>query len=57
MRRASVLTVSPEMSVNVDTITGRIHEHCYNASIFSTNNSFGTRREKIVIDGMSHIVA
>ena len=41
----------PEMSVNIDTISGRISDHCYNASVFSTSNHFGTKREKIVIDG------
>ena len=40
-----------EMSLNIDTISGRINEHCYNASVFSTSNNFGTRHEKIVIDG------
>ncbi len=41
-----------EMSVNIDMITGRISEHCYNASVFSTSNKCGLNREKIVIDGM-----
>ncbi|KAI1795480.1 hypothetical protein LXA43DRAFT_1178514 [Ganoderma leucocontextum] len=41
-----------EMSLNVDTITGRLSDHCYNASVFSTSNHFGTRREKIIVDGL-----
>ncbi|RPD53525.1 hypothetical protein L227DRAFT_535889, partial [Lentinus tigrinus ALCF2SS1-6] len=41
-----------EMSLNVDMITGRISEHCYNASVFSTSNKYGIKREKIVIDGL-----
>lgn len=41
-----------EMSVNVDTIAGRLSDHCYNASVFSTSNYFGMRKEKIVIDGL-----
>ncbi|KAI0705009.1 hypothetical protein C8T65DRAFT_728083 [Cerioporus squamosus] len=45
-----------EMSLNIDLITGRISEHCYNASVFSTSNRFGSKREKIVIDGL-HVTA
>ncbi|TBU47302.1 hypothetical protein BD309DRAFT_511415 [Dichomitus squalens] len=41
-----------EMSLNVDPITGRLNEHCYNASLFSTSTHFGTKKEKIVIDGL-----
>ncbi|RDX54978.1 hypothetical protein OH76DRAFT_1397305 [Lentinus brumalis] len=41
-----------EMSVNIDMITGRISEHCYNASVFSTSNKGGLTTEKIVIDGL-----
>ena len=40
------------MSLNIDTITGRLSDHCYNASVFSTSNHFGARKEKIVIDGL-----
>ncbi|KAI0743929.1 hypothetical protein C8Q80DRAFT_1355680 [Daedaleopsis nitida] len=43
-----------EMSVNLDTISGRISEHCYNASVFtSASDSVGAKREEIVIDGIN----
>ncbi|KAI0633565.1 hypothetical protein C8Q77DRAFT_1157760 [Trametes polyzona] len=44
-----------EMSLNVDTIGGRISEHCYNDSILSASTRNDNRREKIVIDGLDVI--
>ncbi|KAH9929533.1 uncharacterized protein BXZ73DRAFT_47994 [Epithele typhae] len=41
-----------EMSLNIDTITGRFSEHCYNSSVFTTTDHFGSKRQKIVIDGL-----
>lgn len=37
------------MTANVDTISGRISEHCYNESIMSARTNHG--REQFVIDG------
>ena len=41
-----------EMSLNLDTLSGRISEHCYNDTILSSPANFSNRREKIVVDGM-----
>ena len=46
------LTRHTEMSLNIDTITGRLNEHCYNASVFSTSNHFAPKKEKFIIDGL-----
>ncbi|KAL1942384.1 hypothetical protein VTO73DRAFT_5986 [Trametes versicolor] len=42
-----------EMTANVDTISGRISEHCYNESIMSSRTNHG--REQFVIDGLDII--
>ncbi|KAI0665956.1 hypothetical protein C8Q78DRAFT_985325 [Trametes maxima] len=44
-----------EMSLNVDTISGRISEHCYNDTILSASTRSTGRRDKIVIDGLDVI--
>ncbi|KAI0663325.1 hypothetical protein C8Q70DRAFT_1102776 [Cubamyces menziesii] len=41
-----------EMSLNLDTLSGRISEHCYNDTILSSPANFSNRRDKIVIDGL-----
>lgn len=40
-----------EMSLNIDTIGGRISDHCYNDSILTSNVRTSNGREKIIIDG------
>ncbi|OSD07084.1 hypothetical protein PYCCODRAFT_793525 [Trametes coccinea BRFM310] len=41
-----------EMSLNIDTISGRISQHCYNSTILAPPVNNGNRRDKIVIDGL-----
>ncbi|KAI0829807.1 hypothetical protein BC628DRAFT_1477689 [Trametes gibbosa] len=41
-----------EMSLNIDTIGGRISDHCYNDSILTSNVRTSNGREKIIIDGL-----
>ncbi|KAI0358672.1 hypothetical protein OH77DRAFT_1587674 [Trametes cingulata] len=40
-----------EMSLNIDTIGGRISQHCYNDTILTAASRSGGRQDKIVIDG------
>lgn len=49
--RGTQLNLEVEMTANVDTISGRISEHCYNDSIMSAPTNNG--REQFVIDGES----
>ncbi len=52
--RGARLNLELEMTANVDTISGRISEHCYNDSIMSPPTNHG--REQFVIDGKSFFV-
>ncbi|KAI0645908.1 hypothetical protein C8Q79DRAFT_910949 [Trametes meyenii] len=44
-----------EMSLNVDTVLGRISEHCYNDTILSAATRSTGRRDKIIIGGLDVI--
>ncbi|KAI0762082.1 hypothetical protein BD413DRAFT_680921 [Trametes elegans] len=44
-----------EMSLNIDTVTGRIRDNCYNDTILTAAPNFSNRRDKIVIDGLDVI--
>ncbi|KAI8993910.1 hypothetical protein BD414DRAFT_436222, partial [Trametes punicea] len=41
-----------EMSLNIDIITGRLNQHCYNETILSPPANFSNRRDKIIVDGL-----
>ncbi|KAI0368271.1 hypothetical protein BV20DRAFT_969313 [Pilatotrama ljubarskyi] len=41
-----------EMSLNVDTVGGRISQHCYNDTILNATARSSARQEKITIDGL-----
>ncbi|CDO69204.1 hypothetical protein BN946_scf185042.g106 [Trametes cinnabarina] len=41
-----------EMSLNIDTVSGRFAQHCYSSTILSLSRKSGNRRDKILIDGL-----